>query len=357
MKHALAFLIFIPFYFNGQITISENNFPNSGENFIYSNASTIGIDLSLTGANVVWDYSNLSSNNYDTTKYTSVTSTPFAYQLFFNNIFLYPNYKANYSIKGNDFQSPDPANTVTISEVFDFHKKNNSSIEMVGFGANINGIPASIRYDTIDQLYPLPMTFGTTDSTSAYYLLDVPNQGTYGQHIQRKVEVDGWGEIITPYQTYTQSLRVKTTLYQRDTLKISQPFALPGFAFNRPVETKYEWFTNGIGVPIFSVTQQEPLQGGALITSNVKYIDVNTTSINEKNKYPQLIIYPNPALAIIEFSYPYQNARTIITDLTGKIVYNEAFKSKIDVSELKKGTYSVSVSNGEYTSSTMIQKL
>ena len=348
MKHIILLLFIIPIVEQAQITITKNNFPSSGDEYIYSNANTNGIDVSQTGANINWDYSQLISINYDTISHVAVTSTPFAYQLYFNNIFLYPNYKANYAIKGISFQ--DPTNQVTISDVYDFHKKNNSSLEMVGFGANINGIPASIRYDTIDQIYPLPLTFGTTDSTSAYYLLDVPTLGAYGQHIQRKVEVDGWGSIITPYQNYSQCLRVKTTLYQRDTLKISQPFPLPGVAFNRPIQTKYEWFVNGIGTPVFSVTKQ------GNTTSNAKYIDVNTTSINELNTF-ELEIYPNPATELINISIPFEKASMKIIDLNGKIVFNGQFSKTINISEFSKGSYIVIISKDDQKAYQYFQKI
>ena len=348
MKHILLLFILIPLIFIGQITISKNNFPSSGDEYIYSNSSTNGIDVTLTGANVTWDYSQLSSSGYDSLTYVSVSSTPVPYQFYFNVPF--SSYRADYAIKGEDFQSPDPNNSVSITDVFDFHKKNNSSIEMVGFGAKINGFPASIKYDTIDQLYPLPMTFGTTDSTSAYYLLDVPDLGTYGQHIQRKVEVDGWGELTTPYQNYTQTLRVKTTLYQRDTLKVEQPFSLPGFAFNRPIQTRYEWFTIGIGAPVLSITKQ------GNTTSNAKYMDVNTTSINKISNY-NLSIYPNPAKDRLHLAFPLENSTITITDLAGKTIYYEKFKTSIDISTLIKGSYIITVNKDGYKLSQVFQKL
>lgn len=335
MRQIITLLCLAPLLCNAQTSITINNFPNSGDEFIYSNTNTNGIDLTLTGANINWDYSSLTSVNYDTAKYVTVTSTPFAYQFYFNNVFLYPNHKADYGIEGIEINA---FNQVTISEVYNFHKKNNSSLEMVGFGANINGVPASIKYDTIDQLYPLPLTFGGSDSTSAYYLLDVPSLGTYGQHIQRKVEVDGWGSIATPYQTYNQCLRVKTTLYQRDTLKAEQPFSLPGVAFNRPIQTTYEWFSNGIGVPVFSVTQQ----GNTI--SNAKYIDANTSNIKLNKNNFDLAIFPNPSNSIINISTSNEKANMKLIDLSGKVIYNGSYKSQIDISEYPKGQYFIVLS-------------
>ncbi len=220
---------------------------------------------------------------------------------------------------------------------------------MVGFGANINGVPASIKYDTIDQLYPLPMTFGTTDSTSAYYLLDVPNMGTYGQWIKRKVAVDGWGEVITPNQTYAQSIRVKTTLYQRDTLKTEQPIPLPGVAFNRPVQNIYEWFVVGVGAPVFRVVEQ-----GGQITS-AKYFEVNATKIEENNDF-KLSVYPNPTMDIININAPYNNGIVKIMDFSGRIIYKGNLKKSIDVSNLNSGNYIMVLINGNQKAYKVFQK-
>ncbi len=347
MKYILFFLSTIALLSYGQTTIGINNFPSSGDQYVYSNANTNGVDVSLTGTNINWDYSSLVNVSNDTATYVSVTATPFAYQFYFNNGFIYPNHKADYAIEGIEINA---FNQVTISEVFNFHKKNNASLEMVGFGANINGIPASIKYDTIDQLYPLPLSYGASDSTSAYYLLDVPSLGTYGQHIQRKVVVDGWGSIITPYQTYNQSLRVKTTLYQRDTLKVEQPFSTPGIAFNRPVQTTYEWFANGIGVPVFSVT----LQGNTI--SNVKYIDANTSNLIEHKNNFDLNVYPNPSNTIINISTSQKNAEMKIIDCNGKIILSGNYQEKIDISEYPRGQYFLILTHQGQKGTLSIQK-
>jgi len=330
-----TFLLLLIFSLQAQITITKSNFPSNGDEYIYSKASTTGVSTAQTGTNQTWDYSTLSHNAFDTAKYVAVTSTPIAYQFYFNNGFMYPNYKANYAIKGKEINA---FNQVNITEVFDFHKKNNNSIEMVGFGANINGVPASIKYDTIDQLYPLPLTYGVNDSTSAYYLLDVPNLGAYGQWIRRKVEVDGWGSLTTPYQTYNEAIRVKTTLYQRDTLKVNQgQFPLPGVTFNRPVQTTYEWFVVGVGVPVLSITEQ------AGTVSNVKYIDVNTSSIEELNV--EFSFYPNPASDVIQIQTTEKNGTLFIVDLNGKVILKTNIKSNIAISHLSKGTYFILLEN------------
>lgn len=348
MKKNLFIILLLPLVSFSQISISKSNFPSSGDEYIYRNASTNGIDISQTGANQTWDYTQLTPLSFDTINYVGVTSTPIVYQFYFNNIILYSNYKANYAIKGADFQ--DPTNQVTISDVYQFHKKNNSSLQMVGFGANINGVPASIKYDIIDQLYPLPLAFGVSDSTTGHYILDVPTLGAYGQHLKRKVEVDGWGSLATPFQNYNQSLRVKTTLYQRDTLKVDQPLNLPGVAFNRPIQTTYEWFVLGIGAPVLSVTKQ------ANVVSNVEYIDGSHASIGEKNNF-ELTLFPNPATETITIAIPFDEALMKVVDMNGKVVYNGLYSKTLTVSSFSKGNYLLIITKEDKIAYHYFQKL
>jgi len=114
-----------------------------------------------------------------------------------------------------------------------------------------------------------------THNYVGYYLLTVPTFRTYGQGIRREVEVDGWGSLETPFTTYPDVLRVKTTLEQRDTVYVDQ-FGF-GQAFDRPSEVKYEWFTNTDNVPVMSVTEQ----GGQI--TNEKYLAPIAAGIEEES--------------------------------------------------------------------------
>ena len=168
MYRILSLVFLFPFFYTAQINITDTDMLQSGEMYFYSSSPDfLLIDVSLTGSNYSWDNSALTVLNQDTLEVVAVNSTPFAYQLYFNNIFQYPDHKADYALIG---QSLDAFGQITISEVYDYFKVDSNSLQKVGFGANINGLPASVKYDTIDQVYPLSMTFGTADSTTAYYI-------------------------------------------------------------------------------------------------------------------------------------------------------------------------------------------
>jgi len=324
----ILFFLFTPYILLGQITITDADLPMNGNVYYYSNVIDLfSVDITQTGANYNWDFSSLNYLGQDSLEVVSVSSTPFAYQFFFNNPFVYPDHYATMAQVGQDVSL---MSTVTIADRYDYYKSSSSSYDLVGFGANVNGIPASVKYDTIDQIYPLPLNYGTTDSTTAYYLTSIPSLGTYGQWIRRKVEVDGWGTLITPYSSY-DVLRVKTTLYQRDTIFIDQ-FML-GNAFDRPVSNVYEWYANGEGAPVFSVTSQNGT------VTEIKYKDDLHVSTIEY-KLDENLIYPNPVIDVLNFSTDIDKAIYIeIFNVKGVKVSEMIFDFNIALGHLKSGWY------------------
>lgn len=333
MRFFIVFFAIFPLLLNAQITITDAEMPQNSEiHFYAANGDFSSVDVNLTGTNYSWDYSGITGGTQDTTEIATVASTPLAYQVNFNNPFQ-PDYFADYAIKGQDL---DVMGQVSVTNRFDFYKVNSSSLQVVGFGANVNGVPMSVKYDTIDQIYPLSMTYGTSDSTSAYYLVSIPSLGTYGQWINRKVEVDGWGDITTPFDSYANTLRVKTTLYQKDTVYVDQ-FGF-GTIIDRPIEEIYEWYETAQGVPVFKAV----VRGGVL--TEVKFKNEQFTTIEES--LSQLKIYPNPVRDVLhlELNNPYSFE---LINLEGKIVKSEkqTLSRTLDFSTLDAGFYTFKISS------------
>ena len=327
----LLFLM-LPLFTNAQITITDVDLPSSGQSYYYSNVvDFLSVDVNQTGPNYSWDFSNLIYFNQDSVVIVPVSSTPFVYQFYFNNAFLYPEHYSSFAQVGQDISA---MSTIDINERYDYYQKNDSTYNVVGFGANVNGIPASVKYDTIDHIYPLPLNYGVTDSTSAYYLTSIPSLGTYGQWIRRKVEVDGWGTVSTPYSSY-DVIRVKTTLYQRDTIYIDQ-FML-GNAFDRPVSTIYEWYANNEGVPVVSVTAQSG------VINEVKYLDQLHVSLLEHH-HSGFNVFPNPTNDEIQLEVDVIEPMFIeIYNLNGYKVLELEYQKNISLESLEKGGYLLKV--------------
>jgi hypothetical protein len=315
-----------------QITVSHYDMPIATSVFMYNNTGDLGSeDFTLTGAGYNWDYSSATSSGNDTLNVVTVGSTPFAYQLYFNNQFQYPDHKSDYAIEGQDI---DAFGQITINDRFNYFKVNGNSLEITGFGANVNGIPASVKYDTIDQQYPFLMSYNmATHNSVGYYLLTVPSFGTYGQWIRREVEADGWGSLVTPYTTYPDVLRVKTTLEQRDTVYVDQ-FGF-GQAFDRPTEVKYEWFTNTDNAPVMSVTEQ----GGQI--TNVKYLAPIELGVDNEEVEMSIISLEEGLYKIITNGVIKQLS---ILEMSGKQVVNDATqRDLINIQSQSAGVYIVKV--------------
>lgn len=327
----LAFLTLIGFSFlsaKAQITVTASDMPNAGNIFYMNQVADFAlIDVSVTGANQTWDYSGVIGTALDTINTVSVSSTPITYQFFFNNQFLYPQTHANYAVTGAEFSIPGQ---VSISDRFDFFKSDTEGHKIVGFGANLNNIPTSVRYNNIDFIYDFPMNYLNHDTSFADFLQTVPSLGTYGANIRREKEVDGWGSITTPNGTYS-CLRVKTTLNQTDTIYIDQ-FSL-GTSFPRLTKVTYDWITNGEGVPVFSVTEQS-----GIITSAAYKDDTSPNAVDELTLSFQL--YPNPTKG--EINILSTTAGTIqLFDLTGQLVFEQATNgsTSIDTHAFPAGLY------------------
>lgn len=345
-KYFILPLFIVPFVAKAQITIANVDMPVVNSVHYYATSNDFSsVDPTLTGASYSWDYSMLTSSGADTVAFVPVSSTPFAYQLYFNNAFMYPDYVADYATKGQDVSA---FGQVNITERYDFSRVDNDALRLTGFGANVNGVPASVKYDTIDQIYPLPMTYGTNDSTSAYYIVSIPNMGTYGQWIRRKVDVDGWGELITPYTTYPDVIRVKTILYQRDTMYVDQ-FSY-GTTFDRPVEYIYEWFAPGEQVAVMQVTEQ----GGQV--SAVKYRD-QLSGITQYEKL-NLSVYPNPVRETLNISEHFTGTVTV-SDMNGTLVrtWKANELKSVNLGCLNKGMYIVTLTSEKGEQSISIVKL
>ena len=323
-----------------QVTITSADMPQTNHSYFSQNVlDFISIDLSLTGANTTWDYSALVGVNLDTLYATPVSSTPLAYQFYFNNVFLYPDYVADYAVPAIDIG----ATGVSLSDRFEYFKSDTDGHKIVGFGANVQGIPTSVRYAVIDEIYHFPLAFGDAGTSHGEYLLSIPTFGAYGQWITRTQNVDGWGTLLTPSGSH-DCLRVKTVLELTDT--IYADFAGFGSSFNRPTDTIFDWITNGEGIPVLKV-----ITGNLGITS-AKFKVGEINRIKEQSLQP-VKLFPNPANDFIHIETDRGGFLTVY-DLFGNIILQKAHTAfeKIDVSQLACGVYQLSLTdlNGEKVS-------
>lgn len=328
----LSIFLLIPFFSIGQIVLTSSDLPSSGQNYYYSTIlNTLSFDVNLTGQNYTWDISSLQADAQDSLITVPVSSTPLAYQLYFNNFLLYPDYLASYAQQGNDLSL---MSTVTITDRYDYYKVSSNSFSIVGFGANVNGLPTSVKYDVIDELFSLPLVYGIVDSSSSNYLSTIPSIGSYGQWINRNIEVDGWGQLITPNSSF-DVLRLKTTLSLKDTVFVDQLNL--GTSFNRPVETIYQWYSNGVGAPVFSVTVQ------AGVITQMKYLNQIGSLLNQQEDL-SIALYPNPIVDELFIDVnSIQIEKISICSIDGSLIREFNNQNKLSLSFLDSGCYILNV--------------
>lgn len=342
-----------------QITITGADLPTTNGLYVRDNVGNLNtIDLNVTGPNTTWDYSALTSNGLDTIDYMEVSSTNFAYQLYFNSPFS-PDYNSDLAIDGIDFPSI-PLVPITITNVVNYFKvANNDGYYQTGFGASISGIPASIKYDPRDKVLPLPCTFGLTEANQFEWLFEVPSLGAYGQNKTRTVEVDGWGTLMLPNGGNYDVLRVKSTIDGVDTIYIDQL----GFGIALPrTQTEYRWYAQGEGEPVLSVNVD--LTG---TTANHKHHE-STAGVNDNNMLKtKFDLFPNPAnsFTLIKYFTPVQGAITIkLLDISGKVVLSKQEQStaninntyQINLEQLPAGFYTLQLIQDVSIASTKLVK-
>ncbi|MBS1569271.1 MAG: T9SS type A sorting domain-containing protein [Bacteroidetes bacterium] len=269
---------------NAQISIGPADMPDPGDTVRFRNGTTT-VDMDNTGPDFTWDFSGLVPGAEGADTAVTVGSTPFLYQFFFNNALLYPENKADLAMRGADMG----VQAVQINDVFNYFKSNSAGYRDVGFGANINGLPTSVQRTPVDWIYRFPMDFGNTDSSASHFEISVPTLGFYGQDQVRRNEVDGWGTLILPADTF-QVLRVKSRLQRTDTVYIDQ-FGL-GFALPEPETIEYKWLAQGMDEPVLQVTSV------AGVNSLVRfYYHPEDISTGMESPAPKEVLraWPNPA--------------------------------------------------------------
>lgn len=95
-------------------------------------------------------------------------------------------------------------------------------------------------------------------------------------------------------------------------------------------------------------TGEVPTQLVNSIWKNLNTLTCKTTGLNTFNE-ENISIYPNPSNEIINFNINLTEYEVNFIDITGKVIINSINKSKIDVSDLQEGIYTIQIKNNSGT--------
>ena len=329
---------------SAQISVTTNDMPDANEVYLMSTTfDQWSIDPALTGANYTWDYSYLTPAAQRSDTMHSVGSTPFLYQFFFNNILLYPNHYSDYASRTDDI---DIGGFFTMENTFNYYANSSNSLRQTGMGTTIMGIPNSYQYNDIDTVYELPISYMDMSFSTWNYDMNIPTFGYYEQNGLRENEVDGWGEVTTPFGTF-QCLRVKTTLNMVDSVYVDGF----GFGFNipRPETIEYKWLAESMGVPVLQITTSFGSITGIEYQDSARSVGI--TELSET----RVSLYPNPATSTLNIEAGEPILTLEVYSLVGTLVMSrQNVEDELDVSDLARGTYILHI---QLESGSVLEKL
>ncbi|MBK9638651.1 MAG: hypothetical protein IPO63_12870 [Bacteroidetes bacterium] len=278
----MSFLL--PLFTSAQITITNADLPSSGDQIQFSEAAiTTPVDVTITGANYLWDFSMLQHTSQDVDTFLTVLSTPLVYAFVFG-------FNSNQAMRGVDLSAVPQ---VPITDVYGFFNRSSSNYKQTGYGASISGITTPISFNNHDIIYDFPVNFGNIDSSDSDYSIVIPGLATAIGSQHRVNVVDGWGDITTPYGTFN-ALRIVSTLTGEDSVYLDTL----GFGFSSPrqLTREYKWLANGQDIPILQINTTELL--GIETVTLIKYRDslrVPTALQEIRVEDLQLSLSPNPS--------------------------------------------------------------
>ena len=340
-----------------QITISQADFANPGDTVLMSDAKVNQLlSYHTTGANTTWDYSTLQYNGQHVDTFFKETSADAFYILYFSNV-SFNSHRSNMFITNGVTGPILPLIPLTITNTQNFLYKSSSQFVDQGFGAQINGLPLPIAYSHPDVLYNFPVLFGNADTSTSGYSIPLPGVGYYGYEQTRTNTVDGWGTLITPWDTFPV-LRVLSEITSFDTFYINTISA--GIKIPRFKQRQYKWIANKEQEPVLQINTQVLFLNIEVI-SNIVYRDsfhvppvAPVSGIQDPATTGFAFnVFPNPANE--NFTVQYHSIENTpeafmrVTDIRGRLVLSKRLTENsetVDASAWEKGIYFVIISNG-----------
>lgn len=341
MRSLLTALILLPQILIAQITVTATDFANAGDTVRMSKTTDPSIDFTSTGANFSWDFSSLTAESQSLTEFIDMSNASTFVNFVFGG-FAPPKYQASYYLPSTDIPLAQMSSflPVTIDNVYQFSRKTADSITSVGFALSIDGNEVPFKSDTIETRYAFPLNYGNTHSSKGYTNLDMNPiyDAIWRQHRQRDSEVDGWGNIITPYGSF-DALRIKHTITEIDSLRIS--FGGSPFWVNLPIPDSYiyEWWTNGEKEAVMRIETR--LVGGNEVVSNIEYRDNYLgldAAVNEISEL-DVEVYPNPVSDQLNVKGINDSFTCTVIDLNGQVVSTFVDQLVLDLTDLNTGEY------------------
>lgn len=330
MKHnyLIIFFAFFAAQLNAQITItSANNTPNVGDSYDFVMIQNPSFSSGGDGPDQTWDFSDAVGLDY-----------PIDYISLIN------------SEAPTTFPDANIVESDETSSVETYYYK--SSTEFSQEGVLIPGI-AEIIYTDDREFLKFPLTYNDVfDETFAGTVENILAMQTFDRAGTIEITGDAYGELILPYVTIDNVLRVRSVYEYTDEYQ--------GFELYEYTDTVYSWYSASNQTQLASYTTV--YANGSLVAHQASYLSEAdfVNSINEELTTRPISIYPNPAKNYININNSSISNSINIHDLSGKIVQTENIQfglQQIKLSDLSSGIYYIKYQLAEevYTEKLIIE--
>jgi len=334
----------------GQISINDSDFPSGGDTALVSISTNFDLDYASSGPDYVWDFSVLEMTEQRIDTFFDIEDASITYQVVFNNGWFDPDYQADYYTPFLNFVMPESeVFEFPISNPVSFTKVESDKVENVGVGLEIGGIQVPVKNEIIDIQYELPMNYDDGWMSNSFFEIDLNPafDGILRRYQERTTQVDGWGELTTPYGTF-DVLRTFATIEYTDSLKVIFGETETWVELPTPTQIIYSWWTSDQKIPVLEVVAQEVFD--AVTVTSVEYKDHWLGDLSIKDfEQSHVVVYPNPSSENIFISGVNQIEAIQMLDFTGKVIENVSWDAQnqlIDIRDMAAGTYILRVKTG-----------
>jgi PKD repeat protein len=278
MKNFTICFLFLSQILLAQITYNSSDFATQGESYLIS-TTNLGLntfDFVSAGPNISWNYATLTPVSQETIAYVNPTTTGYRNSwCLFNGYFFncISQFNSNFNLAQNltdgiALQGIGLTNVFMHSKVSSTHFEN----KMIGGNITLNGstIPVTVDYILPDIVYQFPMDYNDTFTNTSSLAIDLTALGvpiSLSNTGERTTIVEGWGSLTTPFGTFPNTLKVKSTVVETTSITNNgQTTNIP-----RTIVT-YKWFDTAYGIPVLEVTGD--VIAGQWVPTNAVYFDI-----------------------------------------------------------------------------------
>ncbi|MEM6344210.1 MAG: T9SS type A sorting domain-containing protein [Bacteroidota bacterium] len=338
----------------GQATIDANTVLNIGE----SAPVKLGLNFwnpGPAGANQSWDFSAVDHNQDWDWRFYDPAETVFA----------------------DSFPSANMAFALPVAnspESWSYYRFANDSLQYLGSASILSPTDSTGFYQIFEQNPDLelifPFTFGTAVSDQAHGIQWVNVGGmTFAQTRDKTTTrtVDAYGDITTPYGTFNNVLRVRTTESIADTLRTLFPVA------SSQEIVRYTWYSADERYVLMQMDSIATMSFGQPVDINHAHMFRSgeiMTSLEQDRLATKLDLqaFPNPTRARLSIRFQLEQAEKVslrLSNIIGQDLIREELtypfigerQHELDVSMLGAGYYLLSVETEQGVASLKIQIL